>query len=322
MNCSYKLLALGLALLIFFGSVQGLRAESDLLRVAVELDLTQEEAEPREQAGKLLKMGFAKAALHKINELLPAELLNEQEQILFDFLVPRAESFVLSYSEQGLQRDGNVLRMPLAVKINTWALRDFLQRWGTYYTAGASWEYVLRLTGDLQEKDLLLVKAMQELSGLSRKDSGFPELTLQLADDTDPWWRGKLQTEDEQWTHAAANLQEVWSTLWAEYFAQSAVQERVVQSLVLQARGWSAISGIWAFDREITAWSQLAKQPRIISIQLSQGLLKANWNIKTRQEQNLRKRLHQELKARGLSFRLEPASEFAALDFYNQERHN
>ncbi|MFW5961009.1 MAG: hypothetical protein ACOCP7_01010 [Desulfohalobiaceae bacterium] len=288
-------------------------AESDMLRVQPEMDISQQDSDQeRDLYPELRNLGFAQALLRKTEDFLPGSLAKDRKEALLDFLVPRAEDFVLSYSEQGTHMQGNMLGMSMAVKINTWALKEFLQTWGTYYTADVNWEYSLNLKGDWQEQDLMLLQTLQKISGLDRTNSVLPKLELKRTKNGEPWWQGRLQTQDQEWTRTADNLQEVWRKLWGRFFRQKEVQSLVIQEYVLQAWGWSGVNGIWEFDRNLSAWDLVAKRPRIIQLDLSRGQLQASWEVQTGQQEELLKILQQEMSPRGLEFALRRAEEYRA----------
>ncbi|MGM0424587.1 MAG: hypothetical protein ACQEQX_06685 [Thermodesulfobacteriota bacterium] len=289
------------------------RAGSDMLRVQVEMDISKQESDQeRDLFPELRNLGFAQALLRKTEDFLPGSLAEDRKKALQDFLLPRAESFVLSYSEQGTQLKGDKLHMGLAVKINNWALKEFLQTWGTYYTADADWEYSLDLEGDLQEQDLMLLQDLQKISGLDRKDSGLPRLELSKSGEEETWWQGRLQTEGQEWTRTGENLPEVWSGVWGKYFSQEKVQSKVVRELVLQAWGWSGVNGIWEFDRNLASWDLVAQRPRIIQMELTKGQLQASWQVLTRQQEKLQTMLQQEMDPIGLGFKLRRAEAYRA----------
>ncbi|MFW6177079.1 MAG: hypothetical protein ACOC43_01800 [Desulfohalobiaceae bacterium] len=261
-----------------------------MLRVQPEMDISQQDSDQeRDLYPELRNLGFAQALLRKTEDFLPGSLAKDRKEALLDFLVPRAEDFVLSYSEQGTHMQGNMLGMSMAVKINTWALKEFLQTWGTYYTADVNWEYSLNLKGDWQEQDLMLLQTLQKISGLDRTNSVLPKLELKRTKNGEPWWQGRLQTQDQEWTRTADNLQEVWRKLWGRFFRQKEVQSLVIQEYVLQAWGWSGVNGIWEFDRNLSAWDLVAKRPRIIQLDLSRGQLQASWEVQTGQQEELLK---------------------------------
>jgi hypothetical protein len=288
-------------------------AGSDMLRVQVEMDISQADSQQeRDLYPELRDLGFAQALLRKTAEFLPGSLAEDRRKALVDFFLPRADAFVLSYSEQGTQVNGDTLHMGLAVKINNWALKEFLQTWGIYYTANATWEYSLQSEVGLQEQDLMRLQELQQVSGLQRKNAGLPRLELNKSGDGQPWWQGRLQTQEQEWTRTADNLPEVWSGLWQEYFAQEKVRSRVVQELVLQAWGWSGVTGIWEFDRSLSSWDLIAKRPRIIQLELRRGQLQSSWKLQTRQQEKLQRMLRQEMEPKGLGFSLKQAEEYHA----------
>ncbi|MFP4213595.1 MAG: hypothetical protein ACLFRL_05735 [Desulfohalobiaceae bacterium] len=281
-----------------------------MLRVQAEMDISeQEDSRQRDLIPELRSKAFAKALLQKAEDFLPGRLPAQRKKALEELLQPQADSLILSYSEQGTQMQGDRLRMGLAVKINTWELKEFLQAWGLYYTADSDWEYRLELEGELQEHELMLLQTLQEVSGLQRKDSGLPRLSLRKSKQEQGQWQGRLQTEDQDWTRTAEALPEVWKGLWEEYFSQEAVQAQAVQELVLQAQGWSGVAGIWEFDKSLASSDLIAERPRLIQLQLRRDQLQASWELRTRQQEKLQQELQQEMEPRGLEFNLRQAGE-------------
>ena len=95
------------------------------------------------------KRALAKAALKEAEKILAGSLPKGRKRVIRDFLQEKVEEFVLSYSEQQYVEEENTGVLSIEANVNTQRVKDYLKKWGTYYTATGEWDYRLEIRGEL-----------------------------------------------------------------------------------------------------------------------------------------------------------------------------
>lgn len=291
-----------LLLLILLVAVETGHAGKQVVRVSKGIGAGESAMKVRTRARN---EAFARAVLQEAAEILPGSLSQERMELLLELLEPRAQSFVLSYTEEDVVQKNDRMSLILSVQINEWVLKDYLKAWGTYYTAaGKSWRYVLH-TRSLQEEDRKELRKLEKLTGVQQTASGRPELLLKREGRKGKYVQGRLETAEKEWKVTDTELRAVWKGLWTRYFSQPEVRDRVIERVVLRIKGWDTSTGVQAFDSRLAQWGSMAEKPRLLDMRMHPGRIEGSWLLATVNARELRERLREYTEPRGLTFLLE-----------------
>lgn len=238
------------------------------------------------------------AVVRESAKVLPGDLDPAREQILAEFIQPRYEQFILSYSRLG---GGSSQEHIWQVQVNTDALLKLLKDLGVYYTVNNFQTYRLELInyggGQANISDLEL------LSGCSQGNVQHPLLKIQTT--SDGQLRGLLEGQSNKWTAAGDNVDELWRSLWARYFSSSEGIRSFVQEVEVHIKGWSTLSAISGFSRQLRNWPQVVDRACLISMRGESDGLNGWWRVVTPQSRDLQKRLEEFTQARGLDLKVQ-----------------
>ena len=271
--------------------------------------LDQAESPGDSQPAQGLGEARARAVFQEAESLLPGSLSQGREEVLFDFLAARAETYVLSYARGKTEARGALLTTTWRIGVNEALLKQTLRDWGVYFTLKGPWDYSLEWGRDDPGPYLETVHRLETLSGLVNRVGAHPRLRLSPGGGEGAAWRGLLKHEEQSWSAAGSGLEEVWFELWARYFRQPDVQARVLEVFRLRVQGWSSVSGVRGFDRVLRKNSGWVNQAVLLRTVLSADSVAAQWDVHTPDRQRLEQFLNGYLPARGLNYDLEHRQE-------------
>ena len=292
-------LLLGIFLLLSVGLV---RAEVHRLEVKKEIKPGAEETFSTEDQQKAL----SRAVLREAERILAGSLPEAKKDVIREFLRRKVQDFVLSYSEKRYLEGEDTAVLGLEVRVNTQAVKEFLKKWGTYYTAKREWTYRLELNGKLDNEAELRLADLESVSGLRReREVSSPVLRIRPPEEQEGRWEGTLRQEGEETVYSGESMKDLWLKTWSDYFAQREVRLRVERVMRLAASGWSPSTGIRHFDTTLQGWSTRLDRAVLGSIGFEPGGISGIWTVYTLTPEQLRSRLQSYMPSRGLDFSLE-----------------
>lgn len=238
------------------------------------------------------------AVFRECLDVLPARLKEDRKIALLQFLKPRYDEYVLSYSPLA-GRGGS--KSAWQVQVNTNALIDMLKGLGVYYTVSRPHAYRLQIV-DHDQRAQKIIDQLELLSGCVQGSVAYPLLTLQAS--SDGKWNAELENEDEKWTAAGEELASVWLDLWSEYFSTPEGVKPFVHSLQLRIAGWSTISAVSGFCKQLKAWPQLVDRAVLVQVLAQTGGLQGWWKILSPEPEKIRQRLDAYTSNHGLDWEL------------------
>ncbi|MFO7876215.1 MAG: hypothetical protein R6U55_06495 [Desulfovermiculus sp.] len=243
------------------------------------------------------------AVVRESAKVLPGNLDPAREQILAEFIQPRYQQFILSYSRLG---GGSSQEHIWQVQVNTEALINLLKELGVYYTVNKSLTYRLELinsggSGQGNISDLEL------LTGCTQGNVQHPLLKIQTT--SSGQLRGLLEGQKNKWTASGDNLDELWWALWAKYFSSSEGIRSFVQEVDVHIKGWSTLSAISGLSRQLANWPRVVDQSSLVSLRGDSAGLHGWWKVVTPQSRDLQKKLEEFTRSRDLSMKVQEKSE-------------
>ncbi|MCF8029785.1 MAG: hypothetical protein K9K39_02690 [Desulfohalobiaceae bacterium] len=292
-------LLVGILLLLGVGLV---RAEVHRLEIKKEIKPGAEETFSTKDQQKAL----SRAVLREAERILAGSLPEAKKDVIREFLLQKVQDFVLSYSEKRYLEGEDTAVIDLEVRVNTQAVKEFLKKWGTYYTAKREWPYRLELHGELDNEAELRLADLESVSGLRReREVRFPVFRIRPPRNEEGRWEGTLWQDDEETVYSGESMKDLWLRTWSEYFAQREVRLKVERVMRLAASGWSTSTGIRHFDTTLKGWSTRLDRAVLGSVGFEPGGISGVWTVYTLTPEDLRSRLQSYMPSRGLDFRLE-----------------
>jgi len=249
---------------------------------------------------------MARIAAKEAGSILPNPLPEKRRHALETFIKPEVDRYILNFSELGFQRKEVMCTMELRAEVNVPALKDYLKKWGTYYTSQRPMYYSL-ISPPLSQEEEKTLQRLEALSGLERMYSGYPLMTLEQLDESEGkrrFWRGTLKTMDKSWSAMDSKLKNVWADLWSEFFAQPKIQSQTFETVRLSVQGWTSVTAIEAFHRQLTRWSTAVDRVSLERVDMELGQSTGHWQVRTNDRDHLDERLGTYFSERGLSYSL------------------
>ncbi|MFW5818947.1 MAG: hypothetical protein ACOCVE_03810 [Desulfovermiculus sp.] len=243
------------------------------------------------------------AVVRESAKVLPGDLDSAREKALAEFIQPRYQELILSYSRLG---GGSSQEQIWQIQINTDALIKLLKELGVYYTVNNSLTYRLELInhgGSGQER----ISDLELLSGCTQGNVQHPLFKIQTT--SDGKLQGILEGQRNKWTASGDNVEELWWSLWARYFSSSEEIRSFVQEVLVHIKGWSTLSAISGFSRQLTNWPQVVDQSSLVSLRGDSYGLHGWWKVITPQSRALHKRLEEFSRSRDLDLKVQKQSE-------------
>jgi len=311
MRTTRTILCLGLA--AFAGVFFLLCANrADARRVDVFWIEGQENATIRNR-NQALVHGFETAVAMEALSVLPGPgLPPERQELLRDFLVPRAKEYVLSYSEFDFAAEGDGRSLSLDVKVDRKALKTTLQKTGVFYTTKNPVFFDLRFSeqpvADAPEQERVpdtreKLWRLQKLTGVQVLEGA--DVSLFLKSDLEGLWTGRLVAGDFVWTGQSKDMEQLWFDLWGGFFSRPEAGAGLILKAVLTINGWSAVDGVQAFDSVLASWEKEVEGAVLTDISIFPEGVGARWEVQTLDKGAFDGRLLDYLPGRGLSYVLE-----------------
>lgn len=252
------------------------------------------------------KEALAKAVLKEAERILAGSLPKGRRRVIRDFLQEKVDKFVLSYSEQQYVEEEDTGVLSIEANVNTQSVKDYLKKWGTYYTATGEWDYRLEVRGELDMDKELRLADLETMSGLRRaREALSPVFVLRTPAKEGGSWETLLMQDGEESVYLAGSLDEVWLKTWSDFFSRKSVRMRVERKMRLTASGWSTSTGMRHFNSLLEEWSTKLDRAVIQSLEFNPGGISGTWTIYTLTPDELRSDLESYIPPRGLDFSLE-----------------
>lgn len=252
------------------------------------------------------KEALAKAVLKEAEQILAGSLPKGRKRVIRDFLQEEVEKFVLSYSEQRYVEEENTGVLSIEANVNTQTVKDYLKKWGTYYTAAGEWDYRLEIRGELDTEKELRLADLETMSGMRReRESLGPVFVLRPPEEEGGRWESLLIRGGEESIYLGGSLDKLWLRTWSDFFSRKSVRMRVERKMRLTASGWSTSTGMRHFNTVLQGWSTKLDRAVMQSLEFEPGGLSGTWTVYTLTPAELRSELESYIPSRGLDFSLE-----------------
>lgn len=254
---------------------------------------------------------FGQAVLEEAVDMLPGELTDARVVLLSEYLAPRANDYVLSYSVVSVEELELGKRLTVDVTVNRSALKKALKRLGIWFTITEPVSYNPQygsIPGEVWEK----LGRMHVLYGLTPNSSA--RLSLQM-DLIGKEWRMKLTKADEDGNSIVTaesvgdSFDEAWHAAWGRYFAGVSSARTGGPTVVLAVEGWFAPDGVEAFDRTLQGWEGVLDEANLVQVVMKAAGVSASWNLVVVNRTALESKLASALAGRGLAYELQEPSE-------------
>ncbi len=244
------------------------------------------------------EQAFGEAVFQEALSLLPGPLSESRRVLLRDYLAPKAGTFVIGYSETGIEESPDGGFVDLDVQVNRKLLKRTLQQLGVYYTITEPRLYHLELRGADVESWEALGK-LQLLIG-TRVEYGAP--TRLILERFENVWQGRLETEGATFSMEDEQLEKVWFALWERFFSTMRVGSSATAASELRVNGWYVTDGVDAFHRLLRSWDKEVESAELGGLTMRATGIEAVWNVRTLNPQALRDRLDGYLPGRDLDY--------------------
>lgn len=285
-----------LLLLVLFVALAGGAWSGQRVEVAPAPDLTDH--------AQIVRKGIEQALALEIQAQLPAPLPPSRLAAVSRLLLAEQGALILGHSELPMASAAANGTVCLDVHVDSNGVRARLAELGVLFTASSFRPYVLRLV-DVDTSRTRRLGPLQELSGLRPIAAAGPETpVLQLKQDPPGFWTGRLEHGVWNETRTAKTLEEIWFSLWKDYFSR-AEGHLGDGALTVRVAGWLSSSGPMEFDRLMDGWTREIEQKALTGVAMDPDGLAGVWKIRVRQKEAFMGRLRDAAKAQGLAVKIE-----------------
>ncbi|WP_174408072.1 hypothetical protein [Desulfovibrio psychrotolerans] len=244
---------------------------------------------------------FAEAVAAEASDLTHGGIPEERLVLLREHLVPGATSFVVSYSELGVEEAPGGKVLSVDVQVNRDAVRQELRRLGIPATLSVPVGYK-PVYGTLPSEAWEALGRLHVLYGV-RPDSGARlELRLEYANKL---WAISLHDGAGAPRFAqAAKLEEAWNKAWGSLFAAQAASSVQTSSVVLGVEGWFTPDGVEAFDTMLLEWTDVLDGVSLQDVRMESAGISGRWTVTVLDKARLESRLAEYAANRRLSYSL------------------
>ena len=295
---------LAAGILVVFGVLIGGTATALAGMQQVVLEQNPADHSPREQwttADKARNVAFVKAVVQEAEAIVPGRMDPAQRAAVRKELAGAARSLVLSYAGERYTRSPGRIRYQAEVAVNTPQLKARLKKWGTFYTAGNAVGFRLETQG-LTEEQRREVSHWQAVSGVAPRSVDAPALQIVARDGL---WRLELRTQGQRWSHSAPGVATAWQEVWSRYFAQSAIQARVVDRMRLEVSGWPTVEGVSGWSTLLGEWDASVDEAELVTMRLDEAGVQAWWVLRVLDAARLKQQVSRAASRQKLDFALE-----------------
>lgn len=249
---------------------------------------------------KTLDKAFGEAVFQDAVKILPCVVSPTRQEILKEYLETTAGQYVTGYKELSSKASKEGLEIKVDVEVNRRALREMLQKMGTYYTCGKNKSASVLVSGLDAPDEAKRLKGLMLLSGIRHADGALPEFTLVRG--AEGRWEGGLRTSENKWTSSSDDIASVWSTLWGRYFSGRNSHGAGPASEILKVSGWFMPDGVYEFDHVLSGWEGVVEESELLDLEMRNAGITAKWSVRVTDLQLLKLKLREYLPGRGLNF--------------------
>ena len=251
--------------------------------------------------------GFDEALAMEVAEIAPLDA--SRQEAVMGVLKSERDTLVSGYgevatTERPLEDGSNATQafLTMDVRINTARLRARLRELGVLSTLSGPMPYVLRLSG-VDPADTKGLGRLQELSGLrpvSAAGEDAPVLSLSRGG----VWFGVLTYGDWSATRSSEKLEEVWLSVWKEFFSRPARLPAGDGGLEVRISGWLSSTGPMEFDRLMDTWDAEIDRKDLLGVEMDGPGMTGVWRIQTGSRSAFEQRLGDAARAQGLAVKI------------------
>jgi len=244
---------------------------------------------------------FAEAVAAEASELTHGGIPEERLVLLRGHFLASGTTFIVSYSELGVQEaaDGKILSVD--VQVNREAVRQELRRLGIPVTLGSPVGY-RPVYGALPSETWETLGKLHVLYGV-RPESG-AQLELRLEQANKLWTVSLHDGAGAPRFAQAAKLEEAWNKVWGGFFAAQAASSTQTSSAVLAVEGWFTPDGVEAFDTMLLEWTDVLDGVSLQDVRMESAGISGRWTVTVLDKARLESRLAEYAANRRLSYSL------------------
>lgn len=247
---------------------------------------------------------FGQAVTDEAVDILAGKIDAGRLSLLHEFLTPRADSFIVSYSELGIEDVAGGKQLTVDVAVNRDLLKRQVKRLGIWYTLEHSFEYN-PVYGTMLPETWENLGRLHVLYGLTPNSEAPVSLQMSYAEEI---WSLVLQRQDGADIVAqGATLDDAWHSVWGRYFSGTTAGDTTGETVLLQVAGWFTPDGVEAFDRMLQEWTKVLDTASLTRVEMKPVGIGAHWHIVVTDKAALETRLREYLAGRGLTFALAAA---------------
>lgn len=270
------------SLAFVLAAVLALPAVCQGLSIPVDATISRKEGETNAQLGARTRWAlFSRAVTLAAPTLLPGTLSQTRRELLDDFLLSRADDYVLGYSEGGRAIIGDEMVATATVDVDEAGLERLLTHLGVACTIDAKQEYVLELGAGAANAGQDLNR-LNLLSGLVPA-SPFSERTEPLLrlDNDGERWTGELVYKGRVRMAQAEKLDDAWLTLWSGFFEGCGANGDAFDHVEVVVAGFATPDQPLELHEQLPQILAGQAHPELVQISATGGELTAVWAVST-----------------------------------------
>lgn len=320
----FRLCGLALCAFLSLGTALCSPALAEPIHVSAASDVGLEQVQARQQAKE---RAFAEAVFLTAQRLLPAPLAAPRNELLRQFLTPRAPGLVQSFQETtpvkqpasasvekaapekttpvkppahaaGEKALSAPLTLEMGVEVNRPAIRELLLRLGLLAGPKHPKAFALRLGKGVAEPDLKPLSDMLALQGLTRAAQAPVQATLERV--PQGYLKAVLWADAKTYAADGQDMTQLWLDLWGKYFSAREQQPGGLGSPI-EVSGFGQVDAVLEFTRTLQSWDDCVREVQLHGIDVSAGNSTGRWTVRLTNPQRLDARLKEYLPGRKLT---------------------
>ncbi|QJB57856.1 hypothetical protein [Pseudodesulfovibrio sp. zrk46] len=265
-----------------------------------------EDLSPMALRNKAMAEGFASAVLEEANVMLPAPLKELRAEAFKEYMQKHAKPYIQGYKILSVQDIEEGIILDLEVKVNRRSLRTGLKGMGLFVTSveplSASVIWPEDWSETWGEEAMSKLHSLMILTGIQNTPEAYPAFKLEAGPENS--FKGRLETDNQEWLSVNKDLAEVWFGLWKRYFSQEQAEQIRAGVRKLTISGWFSPDGVLEFDRVLQSWESAVQEVKLVELDMQPTGVGGAWEMRLISGERLDMLLRSYLPQRGLTYQL------------------